>query len=416
MAAIIVKSSQVKSSQVKGNLCPSDGQNNSRSKLYPLIFISAGIASIIFLFFFSSSAEYLWVDLVTQWKVCAYTLRGVDIYTLRGSSDFIPEIGFLQAGFHASPWGCILENVFYGGFLSFGAAKAYFLTASLTVLLIASLVLRAKCASLGFGSWAFIISLFSLDFFAPVAGGNAGGMICAFLLMAWLVCDDHPYVAGVLVAFAMVKPQAALIVCVMLLMMKRIKPLIVGAAVDISAWFAVSVMTKKGMFELLREFLFMSSDKVGEPFSAGIFTLVFDSYMSAVYASMTAGVIFVAVIYALLPRDMPEMFRIYPAFMAVTFWCYSYVNDNYVLVLPVCLCAWLMLRGRKSVFWFLCGLWCSFGVHIRSILRRLAMFGNSELAINIARRYGWTIYELGIIVLGVIICLELRRIYRETRP
>ncbi|MBR0150651.1 MAG: DUF2029 domain-containing protein [Synergistaceae bacterium] len=383
----------------------------SRQKLYQLTFVALSVLSIIYLFFFSRAVDYLLCDLETQWRVCAYTLRGVDIYALRGSDDFIPEIGYIYVGFHASPWGCLLENVFYGGFLSYEAAKAYFITVNLTILLTASLVLRAKATSLNVGSWAFILSLFSLDFFASVSMGNAGGMICAFLLIAWLICDDHPYIAGVLVAFAMVKPQVALIVCVMFLMMRRVKPLITGAVVDISAWFAVSLLTGKGMFELLREFLFMSSEKVGTPFSAGIFTIMFDNFMYATYASMIAGVIFVAVLYALLPRNMPEMFKIYPAFMAVAFWCYSQANDNYVHVLPACVCVWLLTLGNKRLLWLLCAMWCSFGLHIRSGIRRLIMLADPVLTYGDSARFAMTLYELVIIAIGFMICVELRRIY-----
>ena len=414
LPAIIVKSSQVKSSQV--NLLPSNRDSDFRRKLYPLIFVLFSVLSLVYLFFFSSGSEYIWeVDLPTQWRICAYTLRGIDIYPLRGSDAFIAEIGKIGRGFQASPWGCLLQNIFYGGFLSFEAAKIYYLVAITITLLIASFVLRAKIMPMGFGGWAFILSLFSIDFFQAVTSGNAGGMICAFLLIAWLVCDDHPYVAGVLIAFAMVKPQTALIVCIMLLMMRRIKPLIVGAAVDIAAWFTVSVMTKKGMLELVREFLFMPQDKVGNPPFAGIFTLLFDDYLTAVAMSMIAGIIFVVVLYVLLPKGMPEIFKIYPAFMAVTFWCYAYSNEGYILLLPACLCLWLMLHGRSKLFWFICAAWCYLGAHIKSITRKLFMLANPGLDIVTSRVYARTLYELVIILVGFLICIELRRIYPEVR-
>lgn len=352
-----------------------------------------------------------WIDFPTQWRICVYTLRGIDIYPLRGSNNFLPDVGYIYAGLHASPWGCLLQSIFYGGFLSFEMAKIYFLAANSVVLSVASYLLFEKTSCLNVSEYSLVLSLLSLNFFYSVHEGNCGGMICALLVTAWLLRDDHPYISGMLIAFSMVKPQDALIVCILLLMMKRIKPLIVVAVIDISAWAAVSFLTGKGMFELLREFLFMPSENVSKPF-AGIFTLLFDDYLTAVAMSMIAGIIFVAVLHILLPKDMPEIFKIYPAFMAITFWCYSYSNDSYVLVLPSCLCLWLMLHSGRKILWLLCALLCSLGLPAQGAVARIITSVNGTLA---SGWYAKSLYELGIILIGFLICIELRRIYPEAR-
>ena len=156
------------------------------------------------------------------------------------------------------------------------------------------------------------------------------------------------------------------------------------------------------MFELLRLFLFSPHRNESAGFS-GIFTLAFKP-MTAIAASMLFGIIFVYCLHRFLPDNMPEMFRIYPAFIAVTFWCYSTTNDYYVLVVPALVCVYLMLITGK-VFWFLSAIYCSYGIIIRSILRRLMSLPGGQLNIPL------TIHETGLIILSVIICLELRRIH-----
>ena len=296
-------------------------------------------------------------------------------------------------------------------------AKIYFLAVNAVALSTASYLLFVKTLSLHIGECVLITSILSMNFFHSVYFGNAGGVMCAFLVIAWLICDRHQYIAGVLIALSMVKPQDALIVCIFLLMMKRIKPLIIGAVIDISAWLATSVLTGKGMLELVKEFLFMPSEKVGSPF-AGIFTILADNFLLAAFMSMAAGIIFVIALYMLLPDEMPEIFKAYPAFMTVTFWCYSSFNDCYVLILPACLCLLLMYWSDsfiRSSFWFLGSMWCSLGFIIASILTRIFMVLNSGLSKDSAYIYAQNLYEFGVIILGVIMCFELRRIYSEAK-
>lgn len=349
-----------------------------------------------------------WTDQSLHWRICAYTLRGIDIYSLRDGANLIPEIGTIGAGFHATPWGCLLQTVFYGGFLNYEASRIYFVAANFVVLVIASVMLSAKARRISrrLGTWALVLSLLSADFMIALYLCNAGAMIAAFMLIAWLIRDEHEYLSGILLAFAMVKPQDAAIVCLIFLMMKKFKPLIVAAVIDVSAWFAVSVLIHKGMLELLRLFLFSPHRNEGAMFR-GIFSLAFEP-MTAIAASMLFGIIFVCVLHYFLPREMPEMFRIYPAFVAVTFWCYSTTNDYYVLVVPALLCVFLMMMTGK-IFWLLSTIYCSYGLIIRSILRRLMSLPGGKLDIPL------TIHETGLIILSVIICVELRRIYGEAK-
>ena len=349
-----------------------------------------------------------WIDQPIHWRTCAYTIKGMDIYTLRGSSNFLPEIGPIVAGFHSSPWGCLLQTIFYGGFLSYEASRVYFIVANIVVIAAASWTLYRKINMLSpeLGKCALLLSLLSPDVMSALYFCNAGAMIAAFILMAWLIKDEHEYLSGVLLGFAMVKPQCAVIVCLAFLLMKKFKPVIVAAVIVLSAWLAVSVLTHKGMLELLRLFL-LSPNRNEVHITAGIFTLLLDP-MKSLIASMIFGIVFMWVLQYLLPQEIPEHFKIYPAFISLTFWCYSNFSDYYVLVILALLCLYLMFLTGK-IFWFLSSIYCAYGVVIRGVIRRALSIPNGVFKVQI------TIHNTGLIILGIIICIELRRIYMEAK-
>ena len=368
-------------------------------------------------------SDIAYTDFATQWRICAYTLKGINIYSLRGSSEFIPEIGEISSGFHASPWGCLLQNIFYGGFLSLDNAKIYFVIASIIVLITASCVIYSKVKKFSshLALITLIISLFSPFYMMSFHEGNAGGMICAFLLMAWALCDEHKFISGVLIAFAMVKPQDAGIICIAFLLLKKFAPVIIAAVIDIISWLIVSILTHSNMLQLLRDFISGSNVNFNPNPFAGIFHFATNNLMIAMFASMLFGIIFAGLIIKFLPDNMPEFFKIYPAFMAVTFWSYSYNNDCYVLILPASLCLWLMMTSKRAWLWTLgnLGMLCSFSLYIfrglntNHVQAVNAVSSNSDSIIIIHKHLSRNIYEAGIILLGIIMCLELRKIFND---
>ena len=165
------------------------------------------------------------------------------------------------------------------------------------------------------------------------------------------------------------------------------------------------------MIELLYEFFSASERQTG--FYRGIFHLAFEDYAVAIAVSMASGIIFVIVMYMCLPEDTPSLFKAYPACMAVTFWCYSYSTDCYVLIIPAIVCIWLMLESPSRsgrLFWFMSAVYCLNAVSIWSRMHKLfeRLFATNWF-------FARTIYESGLIVLGVIICIQLRNMYSEVK-
>lgn len=362
--------------------------------------------------YYQNVRGFTWHDLKMQWRTCAYTLRGIDVYLLRGNVNFLPEIGPISDGFHASPWGSFLGNVFYAGFIPYEYAKIYLVILYCIVTFTVAYLLYYKIKSFSFelGVTAFVLSVPSSQIILALKDGNAGGIICAFLVIACLICNEHPYISGILLAFAMVKPQVASLICLAFILLGHFRPVILAAVIDIAGWGVTSVLVKKGMLELLREFLFANGKGTSNPFP-GIFAFATDNFFAALSASMIFGVIFVCVIMFCLPRGAPEKLKFYPAFMAVTFWSYSYTNDLYVLIVPALICLWLGIIKTRQVFWTLCGVFLAEEVFTRKVAEGIitAVLHTEAKSFFIAR----SLQGLTIIIIGVLMCFELRQIYRE---
>lgn len=396
----------VKSSQVKSTYCLLTDNFKVR-KAYFIFSVIAAILSICggFVMFFRKGLP--WYDFAIQRFICESLLRGTDIYSLRGSSE-------LYAGFHASPWGALLQNVFYGGFLPLETAKVYFTVIHFFLLLLSSYVLyiKTKIFSGSYALFVSVLSVMSLDSLISFYCGNAGGMISACLLISWLICNEHPYISGILIGFSMVKPQVTLIICLGLILLRHYMPVFIAAAITIISWFIVSLILHKGMFIMFSDFLFSPNTNSAESF-AGIFSFMPVNYITKLGMSMLSGIIFLCLIVRFLPDNMPDILRIYPAFMASTFWCYKHFNDAYVLIFPAALCVFIMNFQKspiKFLGWFTGALYCLYG-----LILKFGLFAVSKLIFRyeFSRHSLRIIYDFGIIIVGIIICQELRKIYSE---
>ena len=156
----------------------------TRKNFMPLLFI---VILSLFSFWWLLRDGLAWYDFPGQWKFGAYTFRGIDIYALRGSENFLPELGDVGTGFHAIPWGLVMQNILYGGFLPYDAAVKYFIAVNILLLVMSSWLLYRKVYALSkdLGIYAFIMSVLSVDFLIGLHAGNAGAAVCALTVMAW---------------------------------------------------------------------------------------------------------------------------------------------------------------------------------------------------------------------------------------
>ena len=270
-------------------------------------------------------------DFAGQWRLCAYTLHGIDPYQIIGvETALIDEIGVIPQGWGTSPWGLILGNFFYAGFLPLPTAEIYFVAINFILLAITA---RAFYLASDRDVWALALFACPASMIISTVTGNAGGSICCLLLLCILHCARRPFLTAVMLSLAMVKPQTALAFCLLFLFQRRWKILLTAAAIDLSAWFLSARIVACSAVELLREF-FGANIGGGSQFS-GIFTLLFDNPMQSIALSMSVGVAF---IWALRPHFWAPC-------LASSFWSYSYFNEFYLLTLPAFHCV------RLKMYW-----------------------------------------------------------------
>lgn len=297
------------------------------------------------------AAKYPLFDFSGQWTLCAYALSGVDPYPLIGvKTPFIEEIGTIPLVWSTSPWGLLLGNFFYPGFLESGDAVIYFIILNSFFFPVTADLLARKL-NLGLRRltvFFLTVTAFCGNFFISAYFGNAGAVICCLMILVYLYADERPIAAGFMLALAMVKPQVALPLCFALLLRKNFKVLLTAAAVDFAAWGIAALMTNKMPQVLLTEFL--SLDTGGHTVFSGLFTLIFpDEKWLAMLTSMLAGILFIWLTF----KD-EKNFWACPAFLATTFFAYSFHNEFFALTIPALICLQIAARAENSpekIFW-----------------------------------------------------------------
>lgn len=291
-----------------------------------------------------SSQMFSFKDFKGQWQICALALRGVDPYLqIDVANPAVPEIGSIPVGWGTSPWGMLLGNIVYPGFLNEATAFKWFIAASVIVLAatFAVVFIKLKKNSLSYAIMAIPVLLLPNYVLTSVLHGNAGFVFCAFTVLACLICDDLPIVSGVLLGFAMIKPQVAALVCLTLLLLKKFKVLIAAAAVDVAATLAACVMLKKAPWVLASEFLGADIGGDNSPYRGfmNILYVYFDLDENITMAlSMIFGIIFTVIFVLLLKNKTEKESAAIPFYIffipciITTMWSYSWLNDYYIMV------------------------------------------------------------------------------------
>ena len=319
--------------------------------------------------------DYIGSDLRGHWKICAYTLHGMDPFPLVNKKAAIKSIGKIPYRFTTVPWACVFGNVLYGGWFSKTFATAYIILLH-PLSAFALIFVLLKKISLGFDKQTrALIALAVLSHFSlwySMMFGNAGGIICCLLIIAVLIAEEHPFVAGVLVSIGMMKPQIALILCIVLLLNKRLKVLITAAVIDIAGWVVTALMTHTSMITLLKESLSagVSSD---DQYLGLLSFLYFFGVSKGIVSVLNAviGLAYVGILWFMIKKSSrnlqdPEMKKYAewlgytPACAASVFWIYKNGTDFAILAFLSVMFIILMKlqddagRKEKGVLIFLC--------------------------------------------------------------
>lgn len=288
---------------------------------------------------------YLW-DVRLRWQECAYVLHGVDPFAvMRGEAPALPGIGALDAATGGTvPWAYVLGNLMNPGFLPFAAARVWILALDLIAALAAAWALRGyllrsgRCADPAVAGLAGALVLAPSMWANAVLFGNQSGIVCCLLVLALCCLDRHPVLAGVLLAFAMCKPQIAFVFFLPLCCRRRWKPVVTAGALVLAAWGAASALTGTAPLTMLWDMFRQGLGYKSSYFGLFNFLLGFGAPTALVLGlDILAGMaVFAAGAFALHRRGLWRDWLAWFALAAVVsvLWFYKQNHDYIILLLP----------------------------------------------------------------------------------
>lgn len=296
-------------------------------------------------------ADHQWL-----WAECACTLHGIDSAEAIQQGIVVPGVT-LPESTSTFPWTKILGIVVHGSFLPYRMSCVYYVILNLIVL-IAMLVLvyrymlsYSNSHSVAISSVLLMLSSWYLT--DLVISNNNATMLCALIIIAILWEDNHEVMAGVLVAFAMIKAQIVLPFCLLWLLRKRWKLLSAAAVIDILCWMTSVIITGVSPVRQLSNILNMRVEMTGNYLVYGIFDGLREfgvSSTAVLLLSMLLGCTAVVIGHFLNERYLPQNFVwirwSLPAIVSV-FWCYkSQCDYNILMIVALALVElWLVHSG-----------------------------------------------------------------------
>lgn len=311
--------------------------------------LSAYIALVALLCFLAARnhlASWTWVDFEGQWIIDTYIFEHVNPY-LPTTADVLQAHNLQKVpdDWGSSPWGLVLGQLFYAGWLPERAAALYFIG-----LYIGAFLFTTACALRRFRHHWRQVLLFAMlavptCSFSMMAG-NAGALLALCLLWALFLSRSHGVLAGIALSLAMIKPQMALIFCLYLLLERRLLTVLVAAAIDTTALLLACLALHTSPWQLLADF---TSCGIGNPADCfyGLLTLSADYLPYSLYASMLLGCAYAtAYYYRNYRRD--SLTRLAPFCVAAAFWSYTWGLEMLVQ-LPLAMLAWRHLQANNGI-------------------------------------------------------------------
>lgn len=341
---------------------------SKKNKMF-LLLISYSLYIIIYYFIigwipYGTEFYYLTHCDFQHHRITAYVLHGINPYVdLTSLKD---TVGKIPWNFATSPWGLTLNNLFYPGYLPENIGVVYYIILSLLFFTITTVCVYKYCREFmgDCKRYVILICITGLGFFYSISCGNSSSIIGCMLVLAIIYHDKYPIISGVLLGFAMTKPQYAGLICLTLLLEKKFKPLITCSLVCIAGYASSCILLKTGPLTLLKQFL--DSPVGGESVYYGIlsFLKAFNySKLVILTGSALIGILLTVFGYKTIKNIKVESTHLQkfllfcPAIFCTQIWSYMFNNDTFMLIIPVIVLLFLWINdyphGKKLYIWTL---------------------------------------------------------------
>lgn len=303
------------------------------------------------------------VDAYYYWVNSAYFSRGYNLEWVKQNKFVLDSIGSMQ-GIGVLPYGRVLHNFLFPGFLSYEVAYAYnwILIAFITLLLAINIYNWTTSKGFFDDNKACIISAICfvvIPWLWPgyLRAGNPGGLIALMAILAAFYVEKNENAAALLIAFSLIKPQiggAYLIACFLVkkyrLVMKTVGIIFVSELIHMvytgimnyvrGIYWPLSLNSLISIFE---GYAGKDSEKergITWHLYYGVFNLLKEVGVPVIVVlllSMISGIVFMMALInyvkrnRLLYSDYIVIFAI--ASLASLFWFYKSECDNIVLIM-----------------------------------------------------------------------------------
>jgi len=299
-----------------------------------------------------------------RWQECACILHGIyPMDIVLGRIPIIEEFGVFDHSITTIPWSYLLSNILYPGFLSWTAAKIWFLYLFT--------ICAISCAYLLFKTFLqssqnkYLSVFLCIQFFVHFGWGSSlnklnNGMFCILTIITILILMEYyPHTAKyeLLIAFlmviAMLKPQVALLFYIPLLIRKYYKSIFISGSILLASWLGVSVIVNVSPLTILLEQFQVGVDlKYTSVYVYyGILDFLTDFGISTNLTMLIEIAIFVPVVFILCYRFRKAstwvLFSIPALFML--FWCYHHNTEVQIVgILMVCISYLLFTESKLT--------------------------------------------------------------------
>lgn len=297
-------------------------------------------------------ADHQWL-----WAECACTLKGIDSAEAIRQGIQVQGI-MLPASTSTFPWTKILGVLIHGSFLPYDISCIYYVILN-TVILTTMIVLvyrymREYSESNKVATASILLMLSSWYLADLVTANNNATMICALIIIAIVIEDEHEVLSGVLIAFAMIKAQIVLPFCLVWLLKKKWKLLVTAAGIDIVCWLTSVVVTGVSPIRQLSNIVNMRVEMTEGYLVYGIFDGLRSFGVSSTMVlalSMFLGCILLVLGFCLTDRVLPKELKWFrwslPAMVSV-FWCYKSQCDYNILMIVALMLVELWCTNKES--------------------------------------------------------------------
>lgn len=324
-----------------------------REMCIAVVFLLFGFNIIISIYNLTAS-EIPFMDFHSRWQENAYLCRGMNPFLIDGS-NYIEQIGMIDSGMATVPYAWLLGGIFNPGILPWPMAVCVGI-AWIAVAFAGALAVVYQYwithIEREHKVWALMAALLvgcQIYWWWGIACGNHGVIAACLIIIAICLYQKHPVFSGILMTFAMIKPQLALPFFFIFLLEKEYKIIGIAFMGGIASMLGTAMMAGSSVWDLIRTIF-----QTGSSWSNSFFGL-FDIFRFAgvpvgiiLLCDMVVGVIYTYILWRIGRKtDNQNVFEKFSGVaIASTFWFYKQPHDNIILAVP-CI-AFLYLAYKET--------------------------------------------------------------------